>query len=274
MVDRLASFFEQFSLKARTFQSGTLCGRNTIDVSEPWGQLHLIRRGTVDVWHKSKKILVIDEPSLLFYPKPLPRHFITHQQEGAEFLCAHVSFEGGDTNPIVNALPSYIYFPLASLPHCSDVLSFLFDETEANYCGRDALLDRLFEILLIQLLRELMENGNIKIGMLVRLADSKLRRAIAAIHKSPEIEWTVDRLADEAGMSHSVFSNTFREIMGTTPAKYLQHWRIGLVKQYLKRGQALKIITEDVGYKSEATLSRAFKTECGLSPRELFVYKN
>lgn len=271
MVDRLASLFEHFSLKAHTFQSGPLCGHYPVAHKESEGHLHLIRSGHVEVWHGSKKAYSINQPSLLFYPCPLARQFVIKDGDKAEFHCAHVSFEGNEANPIANALPESICLPLDSLPHCEKVLSLLFEEAETYYCGRQALLDRLFEVLLVQLLRELMENSTMKIGMLAGLADQNLRKAIVAIHDKPEFDWTVESLAGEACMSRSVFSNLFRNIIGETPAKYMQRWRIGLVQKWLKNGQPLKLIAEEAGYKSESALSRAFKAQSGFSPREWLI---
>lgn len=71
-----------------------------------------------------------------------------------------------------------------------------------------------------------------------------------------------------AGMSRSVFSNQFRDAVGETPANYLQRWHIGLVQKWLMQGRALKLIAEEAGYSSESALSRAFKSQCGLSPKE------
>ncbi|KRA35031.1 hypothetical protein ASD68_00775 [Rhodanobacter sp. Root627] len=69
-------------------------------------------------------------------------------------------------------------------------------------------------------------------------------------------------------MSRSVFATTFRETVGTTPGRYLQGWRVRLAQKALRRGRPLKVIASDVGYGSEAALSRAFKAHSGQSPRE------
>ncbi|WP_105169106.1 AraC family transcriptional regulator [Pseudoalteromonas sp. T1lg23B] len=267
MVDRLASLFEHFSLSAHTFQSGPLCGTNIVATEGSFGQLHLIREGNVAVWHGRKHAYSITEPSLLFYPRPLQRHFVVAEQTPAQFLCANVSFEGNEANPIASALPDSLCLPLRALPNCEQVLSLLFAEAQACHCGRQVLLDRLLEVFLVQLLRELMENQVIKVGMLAGLAHQNLRRAIVAMHEQPEEDWAVERLANEAHMSRSVFSNLFRETIGQTPAKYLQSWRIGLVQKWLKSGMPLKLVAEEAGYKSESALSRAFKAQSGLSPR-------
>ena len=268
MSDRLAALLKHFSMSARTFQTGSLCGINRLDGSLPYGQLHLIREGEVEVWHGNRLAERITEPSLLFYPRPTDHRFVTDAEHGADFLCAHVSFEGGAANPIVSALPSYICFPLSRLVYSLPVLELLFAESAAQYCGRQAMLDRLFEILLIQLLRLLMEEGGTQIGLLAGFAHPQLRHAIVAIHDQPERNWSVEGLAQVAGMSRSVFSNLFRDTLGETPASYLQRWRIGLVKKWLAQGRPLKLIVEEAGYSNESALSRAFKSEAGVSPRE------
>lgn len=266
MVDRLAALLGHFSVSARTFQSGPLCGVNALDGTDPYGQLHLLRNGKAEVWHGNTKAHDLQEPTLLFYPRPAAHRFVTDAEHGADFVCAHISFEGGAANPLANALPACVCIPLAELPDSVSVLRLLFAEAEASNCGRQALLDRLFEVILIQLLRQLMENGSAQIGLLAGFAHVQLRRAIVAIHQAPEKEWSVESLAAVAGMSRSVFSNQFREAVGETPASYVQRWRIGLVQKWLKAGQSLKLIAEEAGYGSESALSRAFKSQCGVSP--------
>jgi AraC-like DNA-binding protein len=268
MVDRLAALLGHFSVSARTFQSGPLCGINALDGTDPYGQLHLLRRGKAEVWHGNTKVHTLQEPTLLCYPRPAAHRFVTDEVEGADFVCAHISFEGGAANPLANALPACVCIPLSQMPDSLSVLTLLFAEAEANHCGRQALLDRLFEVVLIQLLRQLMENGSTQIGLLAGLTHTQLRRAIVAMHQEPEKDWSVESLATVAGMSRSVFSNQFREAVGKTPADYLQSWRVGLVQKWLKAGQSLKLIAEEAGYGSESSLSRAFKSQCGVSPKE------
>lgn len=268
MVDRLAALLGHFSMGARTFQSGPLCGMNTLEATEPYGQLHLIKSGEVRVKHGNHLAFHIQQPTLLFYPRPKTHQFITDPEHGAEFVCAHIAFEGEQANPLVRALPSCVCLPLSSLPDSVSVLNLLFIEAAAQNCGRQALLDRLVEVLLIQILRQLMEEGSTQAGLLAGFAHPQIRRAIVAIHEAPEKNWSVEQLAVTAGMSRSVFSNLFREIVGETPAGYLQNWRVGLVKKWLTQGKSLKLIVAEAGYSSESALSRAFKSQCGQSPRE------
>jgi hypothetical protein len=203
-----------------------------------------LRNGSADVWHGDSKAFSLNEPTLLFYPRPTPHRFVTDAVNGADFVCAHISFEGGAANPLPNALPQCVRIPLADLPQSISLLELLFAEAEAKYCGRQVVLDRLFEVVLIHVLRLLMENGRAEIGLLAGLGHAQLRRAIVAMHEKPEEDWSVERLATVAGMSRSVFSNQFRDAVGETPSIYLQRWRVGLVQKWLMQGQSLKLIDE------------------------------
>jgi AraC-like DNA-binding protein len=267
MADRLQALLAHFAVSARTFQAGALCGINSLDGSGTDGQLHLIRFGEVEVRHGKEKLL-IREPSLLLYPRPMAHRFVTDAERGADFVCANLSFEGGNANPIASALPPFVCLPLAQLHGSEAVLELLFAEAGAHYCGRQAMLDRLFEVVLIQVLRQLMEQGKTQIGMLAGLAHPRLRNAIVAMHDEPRKEWNLEDLAAKSGMSRSAFASGFRDAVGVTPGAYLQRWRVGLAQKALLQGKSLKLIAQDEGYGSEAALSRAFKAQSGQGPRE------
>ncbi|WMJ68644.1 AraC family transcriptional regulator [Stenotrophomonas sp. 24(2023)] len=267
MVDRLAVLLERFSVSASMFNAGALCGINVLDGQGEEGQLHLVRRGPLQVVHQ-QKTLQIDEPSLLLYPRPLAHRFISDPEHGADMACANLRFEGGRFNPISAALPDVICLPLRALEGAEGTLALLFDEAFTQRCGRTAMVNRLFEVVMIQVLRYLMESGQVRGGLLAGLGHPRLRLALVAVHEQPAHPWTLASLADVAGMSRTVFAEAFRQALGTTPGQYLQGWRVGLAQQALRQGQPLKRIADEVGYGSEAALSRAFKAHTGQSPRQ------
>ncbi len=267
MADRLAALMDHFPVSAKVFNAGTLCGINTLESDGAHGQLHLVRSGLVDVEY-GRSSLRIERPSLLFFPRPVTHRFVTDAERGADMVCANLSFDGGAANPIASALPDVICLPLEEVSGAGPVLSLLFDEAFDQRCGRMALLERLFEVVMIQIFRQLMESGEVKGGMLSGLAHPRLRNALVAMHEAPAQEWTLDELASVAGMSRSVFATTFRTSIGVTPGQYLQSWRVRIAQKALRRGRPLKVIAAEVGYGSEAALSRAFKAQLGQSPRE------
>jgi AraC family transcriptional regulator, alkane utilization regulator len=267
VTDRLAALFAHFAIAARTFHAGALCGINSLGDEEGVGQLHVIRAGRVEVFNDTADPVLVEVPSLLLYPRPLRRRFVTDKVDGADMVCADLRFEGGSANPLLAALPDFVLLPLDRLTESVAVLSLLFDEAASQKCGRQKLLDSLFEVLLVQILRELMEQRQVSSGMLAGMADTRLRKALVAMHEKPAAPWSLEDLALAAGMSRTVFANSFRDVVGTTPGQYLQTWRMGLAQKLLQQGQALRHVADAVGYADEAALSRAFKAQTGLSPR-------
>lgn len=267
MSDRLAALMSHFPLSAQVFNAGPLCGTNALDSDGVHGQLHLVRGGAVQV-HYDQATLDITDPSLLLFPRPLSHRFVTDPQHGADMVCANLTFEGGPNHPIASALPEAVCLPLAQIEGAEPVLALLFEEAFAQRCGRVTLVERLFEVLMIQVLRQLLETGTVQGGMLPGLSHPRLRHALVAMHEAPASDWPLETLASLAGMSRSAFATSFREVTGITPGQYLQRWRVRLAQKALRRGQPLKRVAADVGYGSEAALSRAFKAQAGLSPRE------
>lgn len=267
-TDRLDALLAHFPVRAQMFHSGALCGITDFSAQDDCGQLHLVRAGEIDVIHQGLPRQQVSEPSLLLYPRPQARRFVTATQGGADLACANLRFAGGSGNPIAAALPDFVCLPLASLNGADATLALLFSEAFGNNCGRSALVDRLFEVVLIQVLRHLMETNQVRGGMLAGMSHPKLRKTLVAIHEQPAREWSLEDLAEVAGMSRSVFANSFRFTVGSTPGAYLQSWRVRLAQLALRQGRQLKMIAVDVGYGSEAALSRAFKAQCGMTPRE------
>jgi transcriptional regulator GlxA family with amidase domain len=147
-------------------------------------------------------------------------------------------------------------------------LEVLFREAFEDHCGRQAILDRLAEVLIIQLLRELMDQQRIELGLLAGLSDPRLAKAINAMHADPGRAWTLAELASIANMSRARFAIRFRETVGTTPMGYISEWRLSIARSLLRRGKSVQVIAVEVGYASASALSRAFAAHTGLSPRE------
>ena len=267
-LDRLDALLQRFSLQARVFHTGTLCGTNDFDGKAGVGYLHVLKRGPLVVHNPGRRPVQVDEPSILLYPEGRDHRFTIASPEGAELACASVSFGGGAANPIVQSLPPFLVIPIASLPTLGPSLELLFTEAFAECCGRQAALNRLFEVVVIQVLRFAMAEGRTSTGMLAGLADPRLARAIVAMHEDPAHPWNLGELASKAGMSRSRFAEEFRDAVGLTPGSYLTGWRITVARELLRGGRPLKLVAEEVGYASGPALSRAFRTTTRQSPRE------
>jgi len=171
-------------------------------------------------------------------------------------------------NPLVRTLPELLIVTLNSAEELAPTVELLFAEAFGQQAGRQTAVDRLAEYFLVLLLRAAMKAHLVNGGVLMGLADARLAGAIAAIHERPEHPWSLEELAEKAGMSRARFAVHFREIVGITPFDYLADWRIGVAQALLKRGKALKIVAPSVGYSSPAALARVFSQRLGISPTE------
>jgi AraC-like DNA-binding protein len=273
-VDRLSALLDRFRVYTHLLHAGELCGVTHFDAQVGRGFLHVLRRGEMLVTHRPRsgapRKIKVDEPTLLFYPRPVEHQFHNAPTAGADFVCATVDFEGGARHPVVLALPPVVVLPLRLVDGLQHTLALLFAETERLRCGQRLLADRLFEVLLLQLLRWLLDHpdeSGAPAGLIWGLAHPKLARALTAMHEKPGDDWSLASMAHAAGMSRSAFAAAFKLQLGIAPADYLLQWRVGVARGMLQSGASIKSAAEKLGYASAASFSRAFALSTGASPR-------
>src|SRR5258708_4171313 len=171
-------------------------------------------------------------------------------------------------NPLIASLPEPLVVPLDSLPALAPTLELLFSEAFSELPGRQAAIDRLFEYVFVLLIRSVTDARLVDSGVLMGLSDSRLGAAIEAMHKHPETSWTLEELAQAAGMSRARFAVHFRQMVGMTPFDYLTNWRLGIAQTMLRKGNSLKLIAPAVGYANATALTRVFTQRVGMSPSE------
>lgn len=263
-VDRLEALLERFVVRAQLFHSGALRGVERF--GPDCGRLHLLQRGRMEVDHGDGRWTPVEQASLLLYARPQPHRFRIPTGETAEMACARLHFSGGADNPLTRSLPPVIVLPLAELEGADEVLDLIFREAFGQDCGRRAVVDRLFEVLLVLVLRALMQRGDLDIGLFAAMRHPGLARALVAMHGAPGEAWSLDRLAQTALMSRSHFAVTFRDAVGQTPGDYLLQYRMLLARDLLARGVPISAVSERVGYAAGSSLSRAFSAHFGESP--------
>lgn len=273
-IDRLSSLLERFRVRASLFHAGPLCGVTHFDAMPGRAFLHVLRRGETVVSHPARsggpRRIAVLEPTLLFYPRPLEHSFANPPAEGADFVCATLDFDGGEQHPLVRALPPVVLLRLRDLPETDRTLELLFGETASVRCGQRLLANRLFEVLLLQLLRWLLDHpevAGVPTGLLAGLSDPRLARALTAMHERPGDHWTLDSLAAAAGMSRSSFAAAFRHTVGITPKAYLLSWRVTLAQSMLRLDTPVGTVSDRLGYTSAGAFARAFAQVVGQAPR-------
>ena len=137
--------------------------------------------------------------------------------------------------------------------------------------GGETVMTRLADILVIQAIRAWLDTApEAQTGWLAALRDRQLGRALALIHRQPAHGWTVEALAQAAGMSRSAFAARFTAALGQPAMQYLAQWRMNLARAELMETQEpVGQVALRAGYQSEAAFGRAFKQFFGQSPGSL-----
>ena len=136
--------------------------------------------------------------------------------------------------------------------------------------GGFLIAQHLAHMMLVQALRvNLAEELGGGIGWFAALADKQLGAAINAIHAEPAHRWSLQELAEHAGMSRSTFAQKFKETVGEAPMEYVTRWRMLLAGDRLTNSSdSVAVISLSLGYESESAFSTAFKRVMGCSPRQ------
>lgn len=148
-------------------------------------------------------------------------------------------------------------------------LERLGEELRDPQPGGTLVAQQLAYVMLVQALRlHLQDSAGRGVGWLFALADKPMRAAIEAIHAEPARRWTLQALAERAGMSRSTFALRFKAAVGDAPMAYLTRWRMLLAGDRLANsGDPVSAIALDLGYESESAFSTAFKRVMGRPPR-------
>jgi AraC-like DNA-binding protein len=147
-------------------------------------------------------------------------------------------------------------------------LRFIAREAREPRPGGETVITHLADILIIQAIRAWIDSvPESQRGWLAALRDRQVGRALAAIHREPEKDWSVASLAKHVGMSRSGFSARFTNLVGESAKRYVTRWRMQLARVRLQESSdSLAVLADRFGYQSEAAFSRAFKREFGVSP--------
>jgi len=192
------------------------------------------------------------------------RHGTRGGRPDVRLLGGWFEFDSPDSAVLVSLLPSLVH--VRGVDRLSTLVRLVGEEASERRAGRDLVLTRLVEVLLIEALRAV-PGDDAPPGLLRGLADTRLAPAIRQMHSQLERSWTVALLARTAALSRSAFFERFTRTVGLPPMEYLLAWRMAVAKDLLRREDvALAEVAERVGYGSASTFSTAFSRHVGRPP--------
>jgi AraC-like DNA-binding protein len=199
----------------------------------------------------------------------VPFHEVPCAERGdTVFFCGAYDFEGDLIRPLLDALPTTVRLRPAPGSTLCGTMELLGREMLRDEPGQQALLDRLLDVALIQLLREhLTAAGPDAPAWFKALACPHVGPALRALHADPARSWTVADLAAEAHLSRATFARRFTALLGVGPLTYLTDWRMALARERLRDSDdRLAAVARSLGYGSEFAFAAAFKRHHGAAP--------
>ncbi|MBT4042736.1 MAG: AraC family transcriptional regulator [Rhodospirillaceae bacterium] len=241
------------------------------------GERHLLEIGDVVLLPRGDAHALADSPATSTRPgievlsaiqsgqKPFPDGETT-----ARLLCGHFEFDRTMKHPFVGDLPRLIHIKSTSNGQpdwLKAITPMLVGNMGAEQPGTNTIVERLAEVLLIQVLRSYFLDQSGEHGFLAALGDRHINDALKFIHVGAERDITLAEVAKAVGLSRSSLATRFKELVGDTPMNYLTSWRMLKAREILQSGSVpLLEVAERVGYTSESAFSRAFKRQHGQSP--------
>lgn len=191
-------------------------------------------------------------------------------RDPVQVVCGFLACDARPFNPLLTALPRIIHLNGRAGGDGSMLDQFMscaLAESRTPRSGGEVVLARLSELMFVEVVRRYvgaLDGG--QPGWLSGLRDEIVGRALAALHERPAHPFTLEELARDVGASRSVLAERFAIYVGVPPMQYLAQWRMQLAANLLAGPATLAQIAAEVGYGSEAALSRAFKKIVGMAP--------
>lgn len=291
-MDVISDILRLLDLRSSVYFHSSFCGSWAIDGANPYqATFHLIARG--NCWlhlPDTDRDIALTGGDLIVFPRDI-RHTISNSQQVPEsvdippvpagpdeipttsLICGYFDFTSPQTNPLLDTMPDVIHIRNEAPGRTSTmntILNMITTETEQAAPGSEAVIDKLTELLFIHVVRAYMEESGTHSGVLAALGDAALSKVVTAIHEQPGTRWSVDRLAETAGMSRSVFARRFLQVTAMTPMQYVTSWRMQVAYEALRNSDtSVAEIAERSGYQTEASFRKAFKETTGINTGEV-----
>ena len=185
-----------------------------------------------------------------------------------DLICGVFDIENGGAGAVLRTMPDVTHVPSTDGQPpgwMTGILDILEAESRAFAPGAESVAARVADIMLIQVMRHVLREGPVLLGAF----DARVARALRLLREQPDRSWTVSKLAEATASSRSAFVARFRDATGDPPMRYLSRLRLNIAAGELRGGAAtLADIAKRVGYGSDISLSKAFRREFGVAPRE------
>jgi AraC-like DNA-binding protein len=273
--DLLSHVLAQIRLTGDVVFPRTLVAEECLDLNVDEAHVIVIAAGALRMDDDGLTPAIIDTGDLVLLPRGPGHKRLVASHLGATVIVCRFWFDPDSLRAMIFALPQVIHIRRTEGAEWIDgIFRFLMIEAGHVQPGGSLMISRLIDLVVIRALRTWVQLGQSS-GWLGGLSDARIARSLKAIHEEPMQRWSIDALASSAGMSRSSFCERFTALVGRSPLRYQNEWRLRLAREMLaKRDARVGEIGLRIGYESEAAFSRAYKEFFGHSPRVEFALQD
>ena len=266
--DLLSQVLAQIRLTGDHVYSRSLAKADRLELKAEAAHVCVVTEGALSNKGAKEAPAVIDTGDLVLLPRGAGHMRLTASSTPTTIIVCSFWFDPDSLRGMIFALPRCIHIPRAdSAGWLERIVSFLLVEAGDPQPGAALMVSRLIDLIVIRSLRSWVQQGHTS-GWLGGLSDARIARALKALHERPMQRWSIETLAGIAGMSRSSFCERFTTLVGRSPVRYRNEWRLMLARELLaKRDARVGEVGLTIGYESEAAFSRAYKAFFGHSPR-------
>jgi AraC-like DNA-binding protein len=266
--DLLSQVLAQIRLTGDRVYLSRLQVEECVELEARSAHLCVLKEGCLSVTSGSEPPVSVDSGDLFLLPRDPQELTITVAKGPATLVVCRFWFDAGSLRAMLFALPWLVHIRrVEAAAWLEGLVHYLLLEADDGQPGGALMISRLIDLIVIRTLRTWVHQGRAA-GWLGGLSDARVARALRRIHEQPLQRWSIDTLAGIAQMSRSSFSERFTALVGRSPLRYQNEWRLTLARDMLvNRSARVGEVGIAIGYESEAAFSRAYKAFFGRTPR-------
>lgn len=232
---------------------------------------HLVLEGAITLHADGAAPMSLEEGDIAFMTRGC--HHELRSDAPAVVMSAAYLLPHAPIHPLFRELPAWCLVPAhaqSRTPTLRVLADLLRAERDAAGLGSEAVIHALLEAAFVQVLRHIVEGaGQRPLSLAAALRTPGVREALEAMHAHPAGDWSLEGLAEVAGLSRSAFAAKFKALLGEGPLGYLRQLRVQRAMGLLARqGASIVAVADAVGYADPFVFSKAFKKVTGVSPRQ------
>jgi AraC-like DNA-binding protein len=276
-MDLLDDVLKQAGLKSRLIGYRTFSKSSSLKFPcDKSVGFHVVTHGTAHIHQeKSKKVITLKKGDIALMSRGC-HHTVSNASSGTTQLTlvsGAYQLWNDPIHPLFKEIPDWYVLheeDIQSFDKLQSLIQILAIETLKPDQGSQRIVQSLLDVMFSLIMRRIIEEvGKKEKNWSHAILNSEIKKAVELMHSDVSKAWTLDSLAQHAGLSRAGFAHKFKKLMGDTPLHYLTMLRVQRAIELLTTTtQNIESIALHVGYQDAFGFSKVFKKMTGLPPRK------